>query len=169
MTLTVPSYPAFLSGGGDMGKLMRQKDWSATPLGDPDTWPQNLKTLISIILNSKFPMFVWWGKDLITFYNDSYIAVAGEKHPALLGKPGPEAWAEIWNVIGPMADQVMNEGRASWSEDQVLYMNRKGYIEETYFTFSYSPIIDETSSIQGIFCACTETTEKVLSAKNIEE
>ena len=85
----------FLSSGGEMGGLIRRKDWSTTPLGTPDTWPQSLRIAVSILLNSQFPMFVWWGKELTTIYNDAYIPIAGEKHPSLLGKPGNEAWAEI--------------------------------------------------------------------------
>jgi hypothetical protein len=169
MELKDATTPAFMAGGGKMGEKIRAKDWSKTSMGDPESWHESLKTLLSIILNSQFPMFIWWGKELITFYNDSYIAVAGEKHPALLGSSGNQAWAEIWDVVGPLADRVMNEGKSSWSEDQVLYMNRKGYTEETYFTFSYSPIKDENGMIRGVFCACTETTEKVLAARNIEE
>ncbi len=152
-----------------MGELMRTKDWSKSSLGEPESWPNTLKILVSIILNSQFPMFVWWGPELITFYNDSYISIAGEKHPSLLGRSGKQAWSEIWDVVGPLADTVMKEGKSTWAEDQVLYINRKGYTEETYFTFSYSPVIDEAGQVKGVFCACTETTNKVLSARNIEE
>lgn len=159
----------FLRGGGDMGKLIRSKDWSSSGLGTPDTWPQSLRTVVSILLNSQFPMFVWWGKDLITIYNDAYRQVAGEKHPAALGEPGPKVWAEIWDVVGPLAENVMLEGISNWAEDQILYINRKGFIEETYFTFSYSPILDESGKVGGVFCACTETTEKVLAARKIKE
>jgi PAS domain S-box-containing protein len=169
MALNELVHPGFLIGGGTMGELMRTKDWSKTELGEPEAWPQSLKTLVSIILNSQFPMFVWWGRSLMTFYNDSYIAIAGKKHPDLLGRSGNEAWSEIWDVVGPLADTVMTKGESTWAEDQVLYMNRKGYTEETYFTFSYSPVFSETGSVQGVFCACTETTAKVLSARNIEE
>jgi hypothetical protein len=159
----------FLQGGGEMGELIRQKDWSKTAIGTPEDWPQSLRIAISIVLNSQFPMFVWWGPDLITFYNDSYRVIAGEKHPAALGKPGPLVWAEIWNVVGPLADNVMTEGVSNWAEDQILYVNRRGYVEETYFTFSYSPVLDEAGSIRGVFCACTETTEKVMASRRIEE
>jgi PAS domain S-box-containing protein len=160
--------PAFLSGGGQMGSLARQKDWSTTPLGAPDTWPQSLRTSVSLLLNSQFPMFIWWGKDLTTIYNDAYIPVAGEKHPDLLGKSGKEGWFEIWNDLGPLVESVF-AGKATWSEDQVLYMNRHGYVEETYFTFSYSPVLDESGEVGGLFCACIETTDKVLAARKILE
>jgi len=161
--------PISLRNGGEMGERIRQKDWSTSSIGLPTTWPPSLRTATSILLNSQFPMFLWWGPDLITIYNDAYINIAGEKHPQLLGASGREMWAEIWDVIGPLADTVMNKGQSSWSEDQPLYLNRHGYIEETYFTFSYSPIPNEDGKIGGLFCACTETTEKVLAARRIKE
>ena len=151
-----------------MGRLVRHKDWSATPLGAPETWPQSLRTSVSLLLNSQFPMFIWWGSELTTIYNDAYIQVAGEKHPGLLGKSGKDAWAEIWHDLGPLVDSVF-AGKATWSEDQVLYMNRRGYVEETYFTFSYSPVLDESGKVGGLFCACIETTDKVLAARRIQE
>lgn len=151
-----------------MGRLVRLKDWSATPLGGPETWQQSLRTSVSLLLNSQFPMFVWWGDELTTIYNDAYIPVAGEKHPDLLGKSGKEGWAEIWGDLGPLVDSVF-DGKATWSEDQVLYMNRHGYVEETYFTFSYSPVLDESGKVGGLFCACIETTDKVLATRRIQE
>ncbi|HEY1114762.1 MAG TPA: ATP-binding protein [Chitinophagaceae bacterium] len=160
--------PAFLHGGGQMGSLARQKDWSKTPLGSPDGWPQSLRTSVSLLLNSQFPMFIWWGKELTTVYNDAYIPVAGEKHPDLLGQPGKEAWSEIWEDLGPLVESVF-AGQSTWSEDQVLYMNRHGYVEETYFTFSYSPVLDESGQVGGLFCACIETTDKVLATRRIQE
>ena len=113
-------------------------------------------------------MFVWWGKELTTIYNDAYSVVAGEKHPNLLGKSGQVAWAEIWPDLDPLVKSVFS-GTATWSEDQVLYINRYGYVEETYFTFSYSPVTDEGGAVAGLFCACIETTEKVLAARKIQE
>ena len=155
---------AFLTGGGEMGERIRSKDWSETALGAPESWPQSLRTSVSIILNSQFPMFVWWGKELITIYNDAYIPVAGGKHPELLGTSGKVGWKEIWEDLGPLVDRVF-EGTSTWSEDQVLYMNRHGYVEETYFTFSYSPVMDESGSVGGLFCACIETTGKVVATR----
>lgn len=159
---------AFLNGGGKMGELVRNKDWSATAIGDPSTWPASLRTTVNLLLHSQFPMFVWWGKDLSVIYNDAYIQIAGEKHPSLLGKSGKEGWSEIWPDLAPLVESVFN-GVSTWSEDQVLYMNRRGYVEETYFTFSYSPVIDESGEVGGLFCACIETTDKVLAARKIEE
>src|SRR5215217_3158964 len=140
MNLSELQTTRFLAGGGQMGALARNKDWSATPLGDPASWPQSLRATVSILLNSQFPMFVWWGPEMITIYNDAYQVILGEKHPNALGRSGPVVWAEIWDVVGPLADKVMQEGTSTWAEDQILYMNRHGYTEETYFTFSYSPV-----------------------------
>lgn len=159
----------FLKGGGEMGKLVRAKDWSETALGAPYAWPSSLQTAVSILLNSRFPMFIWWGPELITIYNDAYCEIAGEKHPGALGRPGLEVWSEIWDVVGPLAEQVMIEGISNWSEDQLLYINRRGHREESYFTFSYSPVFDESGKIGGVFCACTETTEKVLATRRLKE
>jgi hypothetical protein len=159
----------FLKNGGEMGELIRNKDWSDSAIGTPDLWPQYLRTSVSILLNSQFPMFVWWGPELITLYNDAYRPIAGEKHPNALGESGSKIWSEIWDVVGPIAEQVMLEGVSNWAEDQLLYINRRGYLEETYFTFSYSPIFDELGAVDGVFCACTETTEKVLAARKIKE
>ena len=158
----------FLDNGGKMGKLMREKDWSNTSVGIPDTWPQSLRTAVNLVLNSRFPMFVWWGKDLTTFYNDAYRIIAGEKHPALLGTSGRLGWAEIWKDLSPLVDTVFN-GQSTWSEDQLLYINRHGHIEETYFTFSYSPVVDESGIVNGLFCAVIETTEKVLATRKIQQ
>lgn len=152
-----------------MGELIRSKDWNRSAIGTPDTWPQGLRTVVSILLNSQFPMFVWWGKDLTTIYNDAYRQIAGEKHPKALGEPGCKVWEEIWDVVGPLAENVMQEGVSNWAEDQILHINRHGFIEETYFTFSYSPVLDENGDVGGVFCACTETTEKVLAARKIKE
>jgi PAS domain S-box-containing protein len=160
--------PRFLSGGGKMGALVRQKNWSETPLGSPETWPQSLRTTVSLLLNSQFPMFVWWGPELTAIYNDSYIPIAGEKHPKLLGQSGREAWAEIWPDLGPLVESVF-AGVSTWSVDQLLVMNRYGYDEETYFTFSYSPVLNEQGVVSGLFCACIETTEQVLAARRIAE
>lgn len=159
----------FLNGGGEMGELIRLKDWSRTPLGDPDTWPQSLRTAVNILLHSRFPMFIWWGWEMVMVYNDAYKVIAGSKHPKALGSSGPEIWPEIWDEIGPLAEKVMTKGISTWSEDQLLYINRQGHTEETYFTFSYSPIQTESGEVGGVFCTCTETTAKVISARKLGE
>ncbi len=154
-----------------MGALMRAKDWSETVLGKPESWPQSLRTTLSIILHSKFPMFLWWGPELICFYNDAYRPSLGEngKHPAILGMRAEEAFAEAWPIIKPLIDVVLIQGEATWSEDQLVPIYRNGKIEDVYWTFSYSPVNDESGGRMGIFVACTETTEKVKTLKSLEE
>jgi PAS domain S-box-containing protein len=143
-------------------------DWSQTSIGRRDQWPQSLRTAVSICMDSRFPILIWWGPDLIKIYNDAYAPILGDKHPAALGAPGRVVWPEIWPVIGPMLDQVLREGKATWSDDQLLMMNRHGYLEETYFTFSYSPIRDESGGVGGIFTAVTETTLRVIGERRLD-
>lgn len=161
----------FLSGGGEMGYLMRSKDWSASLAGTPDTWPQSLRTTLSIILNSKFPMFLFWGPDLICFYNDAYRPSLGKegKHPNILGSRGQDYWQEIWPVIKPLIDQVHAGGEATWSEDQLIPIYRNGKMEDVYWTFSYSPVNDESGKPAGVFVTCNETTDKVNTCHKLEE
>lgn len=161
----------FLSGGGEMGKLMRSKDWSTTSLGSPDQWPQSLKTTLNIVINSRFPMFLWWGSELTCFYNDAYRPSLGQygKHPQILGEPAKEAWTEIWPVISPLIDHVLSTGEATWMEDQLIPIYRNGKLEDVYWTFSYSPVIDESGDITGVLVTCTETTEKIHTYKKLEE
>jgi PAS domain S-box-containing protein len=157
-----------LAGGGEMGALIRAIDWSETPVGLPSQWPQSLRTVLSVCLASRFPMLIWWGPEMIQFYNDAYRPILGAtKHPRSMGQRGPECWAEIWNVIGPMAESVRETGQATWSDDFLLVMDRNRYIEETYFTFSYSPIRDESGGIGGILVTCTETTARVLGERRL--
>ena len=156
-----------LAGGGEMGALIRSIDWSKTPLGPATSWPQSLKTALSICLSSRFPILIWWGPQYIKLYNDAYRTVIAAKHPFAMGRPGREVWAEIWDIIGPMLDGVLQNGDATWSDDQMLPLRRNGYTEECYFTFAYSPIRDETGGIGGVFSAVTETTERVLSERRL--
>ena len=159
----------FFPGAGEMATLMRTTDWSRTPLGPIETWPPSLRTAVSICLGSRHPIVLWWGPERWMFYNDGYRPMLGErKHPQFLGRPGQECWAEIWNIIGPMMDQVIETGEATWSEDLFLLMLRSGYPEETYFTFSYSPIRDETGQPRGIFNACTESTRRVVGDRRMK-
>lgn len=168
---------SFLKGGGEMGELMRNYDWSQTPVGSPGNWPQSLRTTVSILLSSSFPMFLWWGEELIQFYNDAYRPSLGNngKHPGALGQKGKDCWPEIWHIIYPLIEQV-RAGEATWSEDQLVPIYRNGSIEDVYWTFGYSPIRSESEKIEGILVVCTETTEKVehlkeqmLARKKIEE
>jgi PAS domain S-box-containing protein len=150
-----------VGGGGEMAARVGALDWSRTPLGPMDGWPQSLRTAVGICLNSRFPMFVWWGPDLINIYNDAYVPVLGGRHPDALGRAAQSIWAEIWPVVGPQADAVMRRGESTWNEHVLLVMERNGYTEDTYFTWSYSPIPDESGGIGGLFCACTEETHRV--------
>jgi signal transduction histidine kinase len=156
----------FLSGGGECGALARGLDWSATPLGPPESWPQSLKTTVSLLLSSKYPMFIFWGPDLVKIYNDAYRPITGDKHPWAFGRPGPAVWPEIWADIRPLVERAL-AGEATWSDDLMLFMRRSGFSEEVYFTFSYSPIRDESGGVGGMFCACTETTRKVLGERRL--
>ncbi len=161
----------FLPVQGEMAELTRNKDWSKTSLGAISTWQQSLQTLVSIILNSQFPMFLFWGQDLICFYNDAYRPSLGQdgKHPSILGMLGEKAWTEIWDIIKPLIDQVMGGGGATWSEDQLIPIFRNGKIEDVYWTFSYSPVNDDSGKIGGVLVTCTETTDKVITKLKLEE
>ncbi|GEP06801.1 hypothetical protein MOX02_48390 [Methylobacterium oxalidis] len=143
-----------------MGARIRAHDWSASPLGRPETWPQCLRSAVSLMLGSKFPMFVAWGPELGFLYNDTYAEILGDKHPAALGRRFYDVWSEIWPDISPLIDRAM-AGEATWAENLPLVMNRHGYDEQTYFTFSYSPVRDDVGAVGGMFCACTETTGQV--------
>lgn len=159
----LPTVYPFLSGGGEMGKLISEKDWSYTALGEPDNWPQSLRTALGIVLSSKFPMFLFWGPQLISFYNDAYRSILGEngKHPEILGIPGETAWSEIWYIIKPIIDQVLMGGETVWKEDQLIPIFRNGKIEEVYWTFTYSAVIDESQKPGGVLLQCSVTTEKI--------
>ncbi len=157
-----------LSGGGEMGALMRAFDWSATPLGPISAWPQSLITAVRIILNSRYAMFIWWGRELINLYNDPYRAFLGIKHPAALGQSARSVWSEIWEQIGPRTDSVLLRGESTYDEALLLMMDRHGYLEETYFTFAYSPIPDDQGGVAGLFCAVTEDTQRVLGERRLK-
>ena len=145
--------------------MMRSKNWDDTELGPKDLWPQSLKTSVSTCLNSRFAILIWWGPGLIKLYNDAYSVILGNKHPYALGRAGREVWREIWDIIGPMLRGVMEQGEATWSDDLLLLLERHGYAEECYFTFSYSPIRDESGGIGGIFTPVQETTGRVIGER----
>ena len=136
----------FLEGGGELGELTRSYNWAETPIGSVDKWPQSLRTTISIILRSDFPMFLWWGEEMIQFYNDAYRPSLGQcgKHPEALGQRAEKCWPEIWHIIYPLIEQVRNTGTSFFSADQLVPIYRNGRIEDVYWTFSYSPVIDVT-------------------------
>lgn len=147
---------------------MRAHDWSGSPLGLVSTWPQSLRSVVSLLLNSKFPMFLAWGDELGFLYNDSYAAILGAKHPHALGRPFREIWAEIWPDISPLIDAALR-GEATYRENLPLVMNRKGFDEQTWFTFSYSPAYDESGRVAGMFCAVAETTGQVLAERAVRK
>lgn len=171
-----------------MAALVAGHDWSATPLGPTNHWPEALKAGVQIIMSSRFPMFIWWGPDLINIYNDAYAPMLGKRHPAALGRPAAEIWYDIWDVVGPQTDLVIHRRQSTWNEEMLLVMERYGYTEETYFTFSYSPIgagvgAGNNSGIgagdhvavgscddraAGLFCAVTEDTSKVIGRRRLK-
>ncbi|HEX6846827.1 MAG TPA: PAS domain-containing protein [Chitinophagaceae bacterium] len=157
----------FLSGGGEMGERIRNFDWAASSLGDPQYWENSLKTCVRIMLTSPQPMFVWWGSDLINIYNDPYRFVLGEKHPLALGKSGREIWKEIWDEIGTRADIVFNKNEGTYDDALLLIMNRFGYEEETYFKFSYNPVPGDKGGTAGLFCVCAEETTRVINERSL--
>lgn len=164
------TYP-FLQGGGEMGELTRDFDWYTTSIGTPDEWPHSLQITVSNILRSKFPMFLWWGKDMIQFYNDAYRPSLGNegKHPSALGAKGADTWPEIWDIISPLHRQVESTGEATWRENQLVSIYRNGRLEDVYWTFSYSSVLDDEGNHGGILVTCMETTESVMANQRIEK
>ena len=150
-----------------MGRRIRDYDWSATPLGLPETWPQSLRTCIRIMLTSRQPIWIGWGRQLIKFYNDPYKQIVGGKHPWALGKPASVVWKDVWRVLEPMLQQVMEKDEGTYVESQLLIMERNGYPEETYYTFSYTPIPGDDGKTGGMFCANTDDTDKIISERQL--
>ena len=150
--------------GGEMARRVREFDWASTVLGPMAQWPAALRIAVHICLSSRFPMFVWWGPKRINIYNDAYVPMLGDKHPAALGRPANESWAEIWDIVGAQAEMV-DRGEATWNETVPLTLNRHGFVEQTWFTWSYSPIHGETGRVGGLFCAVTEETPRVLAER----
>lgn len=143
-------------------------DWAATSIGAPSTWSTSLRAAVRTCLTTRFPVLVAWGPDLVMIYNDSYRTMLGQDlHPWALGRPMREVWSEIWDVIGPLAESVMTTGAPTWAQDQRLDMERNGFLEETYFTYSYSPIIDDDGTIGGLLDICTETTSQVVTQRRL--
>jgi PAS domain S-box-containing protein len=160
----------FVSGGGEMGRLIGSFRWEDTSLGDLNTWSQSLRTSVNLILNSTQPMWLSWGKEGIFIYNDSYVEVLGlAKHPWALGKPAHVVWSEIWDFCGPLSDKVYQEGKASFINDVHFFMNRgNDFLEEVFYSFSYSPIYDETGAVGGLFCPNMETTPKLINERRLK-
>jgi PAS domain S-box-containing protein len=157
----------WLVGGGELGALIRAKDWATTSLGPIEGWPQSLRSAVSILLPSKAQIVLFWGPDLVAIYNDAYGPVFGAKHPTALGKPAREAWSELWDVLEPLLAGVVDTGEAFWAKDMMFVMERHGYVEETYFDVSYDPVRDESGHVGGVFCIVSETTGRVIGERRL--
>jgi signal transduction histidine kinase len=156
-------------GTGEMADLTRSFDWSQTPLGPLEQWPEALLITVNTMLCSKHPMFLWWGDDLIQLYNDAYRpSIREDKHPRALGQRGIECWPEIWPIIGPQIEAVMTRGEACWHENQLVPIHRNGELTDVYWTYGYSPVRDAAGCICGTLVVCTETTAVVLGKKQLE-
>src|SRR5580698_7359839 len=158
----------WVRGGGVLGKLVGEFDWSKTPLGAIEDWPQSLTTVVRTLLTSRFAMWMSWGPELTFLYNDDYARMTlGKKHPWALGKPSHEVWKEIWDDIGPRIHRVLETGEATWDEALLLFLERSGYREETYHTFSYSPLSGDDGKVEGHLCVVTEETDRVIGERRI--
>jgi PAS domain S-box-containing protein len=167
MARTAPSFNRII-GDGEMAELTRKFDWRSTSLGAIERWPDLLVTTVNMMLGSRHPMFLWWGPNLIQFYNDGYRpSIRADKHPSALGQRGAECWPEIWSIIGPQIEAVMSRGESTWNLNQLVPINRNGKLEEVYWTYSYSPIRDNLGVPQGTLVVCSETTEQVLSERRL--
>jgi len=162
-----PARPGLIDPGSEAGRILATLDWTGNPIGAPDAWPQSLRTALSICLSSRFPILIWWGPELVMLYNDAYSQIVADKHPRALGQRGRECFPEIWDIIGPRLQGVLDRGEATWSSDELLLLVRKGFPEECYFTFSYSPIRDESGGVGGIFTAVSETTARILGERRL--
>jgi signal transduction histidine kinase/CheY-like chemotaxis protein len=155
-----------LRGGGEMGELMRRFDWTRTPLGAVPTWPATLRTMVSILLSTRHPMFLWWGPELIQFYNDGYRHSLGpDRHPSALGQRGRECWAEIWSIIGGEVESIMAGGEATWHEDHLVPITRGDRVQDVYWSYSYSPVHNDAGGVGGVLVTVQETTQRVLAER----
>lgn len=163
---------SWLLNGGQMGAAIRSCDWAKTSLGPIDTWPQELRTAVGLCLHTRFPMFLWWGKELINLYNDAYIPTLGKRHPDALGKPARSLWEDVWPAVAPQVNAVLERGEACWQERMRIVTRRNGYNEEAYFTYSYSPVFNEGGHVAGLLCVVSEETGHVqteVSLRSSEE
>jgi PAS domain S-box-containing protein len=166
-----PSAIAFLAGPGEMATRIRAFDWAGTPLDAPSTWRPALRTMVRMMLTTQHPVFIFWGPEHTCLYNDAYSASIGpEKHPAILGMPGRQAWPEIWSTIGPQIEMVLRGEGATWHENQHLPIFRHGQLTDVYWTYSFGPIDEEQApnGVGGVLVLCTETTEQVLTARRLK-
>ena len=156
--------PHWLQDDSEMGGLIQSKDWGSTPLGPIESWSHSLKTTVSLCLNTNFPLLIVWGQQQIQIYNDRFRLICGEKHPDSMGQNFKECWTTTWPVVGDAFEQALS-GKANFLENQRMFLDRFGYLEETFFTFSFSPIYSETGEVLGLFIPVIETTEKMLSER----
>ena len=161
---------AFFKGGGEMGERIRNFNWAATPVGPAQQWPQNLRTTLSLMMSTKFPMFLFWGKDLIQFYNDGYIKILNYqgRHPSALGQRGDECWSDVWDVLLPMIDTVLT-GNDVYMEDLMINHRHHGTRKDTYWTFSYSPVWNTNEEVDGVVVICNETTDRVQTIQHLND
>jgi signal transduction histidine kinase/ActR/RegA family two-component response regulator len=164
-----PFQLTFLAGGGEMGERTRLLDWSTTPLGSPETWPQSLRSTVSMLLPSRAQIIMFWGRDFTVLYNDAYRPVLGAKHPNSLGRPGSHVWKEIWETqLRELLEGVVQTGEAFWARDLLFLIERHGFVEETYFDVSYDPVRVESGAVGGVFCIVAETTERVVGERRLK-
>ena len=155
-------------GAGEMAELIRGFAWGGTPLGPIENWSDTLVTTVNLMLASRHPMFLWWGPELIQFYNDGYRpSIGADKHPAAVGQRGVDCWPEIWPIIGPQIEAVMGRGDSTWNTNQLVPIHRNGKPEEVYWTYSYSPVRDKNGAVQGTLVVCSETTEQVVGERRL--
>jgi hypothetical protein len=160
---------ALFVGTSELAQLMRRTEWAHTAVGDALHWPQSVRTLVRMMLTSRYAMWMGWGPQLAFFYNDAYAQMTlGGKHPWALGRPASEVWSEIWADVGPRIQHVLSTGEATWDEGLLLFLERSGFPEETYHTFSYSPVHDDAGAIAGIFCVVTEETDRLIGQRRMD-
>jgi len=159
-------HDGFFTGNGKMVELVNHKDWAATPLGPIDSWPQSLKTTVSLCLASNFPISIAWGPDRVQIYNDGYWPICGIKHPVSMGQDYKECWYSAWDVLGEAFEEA-SLGHTRFLENQHMFLDRFEYLEETFFTFSFSPIGNESGGVGGIFHPVTDLTQQILAERRL--
>jgi PAS domain-containing protein len=169
MNIGTVAEPRFLAGGGEMGALMRAYDWGSSSLGTPNGWPQTLRTSVRLLLNAGHPMFLWYGPDLIQFYNDAYRKTLGpERHPSALGQHGRDCWAEIWGIIGPQINYVMQGEGSTWDEERLVPVTRNGALENVWWTYSFVPIDGEDGGVTGVLVVCNDVTGQHIARESLQ-
>src|SRR5271166_5372721 len=156
-----------LCGPGEVRALMRACPWGLTPLGPPADWPASLSAVVRVMLTSRFAMWMAWGPELTFLCNDAYLPTVGLKRDWVIGSRSDKVWAEIWPDIGPRIQHVLATGEATWDEALLLYLERRGFAEETYHTFSYSPLADDSGATTGMLCVVAEVTERVIGERQL--